>query len=100
MDGAVDYLVERGCLYVKPKQQGLDITDRGNWLIEYWSGTDKDDDGNPKQHPYTELYIDAQCTQPLIDYSYCFKKDDQGDVVEVLYDRWDIWDEDDFKWPQ
>ena len=100
VDGAVDYLVERGCLYVKLKQQGLDITDRKNWLIEYWPGTDKDDNGEYELHPYTELYIDKQYTKPLIDYSYCFKKDDQGEVVEVLYDRWDSWEEDDFRWPQ
>ena len=64
VDGAVDFLVERGSLYVKlrPDAPTTDITDRKNWLIEYWSGTDKDDAGNQEQHPYTELYVDETCT--------------------------------------
>ena len=63
VDGAVDYLIERGCLYVKLKNEpDADITDRDDWLIEDWKGTDKDKDGNYVKHPYTELYVDEDCT--------------------------------------
>ena len=68
MDGSVDYLVEHDCLYVKLKEpdsddpEKLDIKNRDNWLVEQWPGTDKDKEEHYIQHPYTEPYIDRDCT--------------------------------------
>jgi hypothetical protein len=49
-------------------------------------------------HPYVELYTSPLMSPEtaLIDYSYCYKKDDEGNIVDVLHDRWDFWSESDF----
>ena len=104
VDGAVRKMVENGETYDNPdtpqeekdKVEGkrlyvMKMEDGETWMTKTGFGTDKDKDGNPKQHEYVELYIDPQFTTPLVDYSYCI-----GENGEILHDRWDYWTEGDF----
>lgn len=50
-----------------------------------------------KKHSYYEYtYVDDLGNRvPLVDYSYCYEYDEQGEKI-VIHDRFDYWDEEDF----
>ena len=78
-DESTKYLVEHGLLFVKTDENG-DIVKEAEY------GTDD------QVHQYVEYYVDIHCTEPVIDYSYCY--DQSGNVI---HDRFDYWSVDDFK---
>lgn len=77
VDGAKAYLIERNQLFTEVKT-GI--------------GTDG------KEYTYDELFIDENKTIPLIDYDSYISIDPETGLPNA--DRWDYWNDDDFKWPQ
>lgn len=72
------YLVEHGLLFVKTDENGEIVKEQG-------MGTDE------IVHQYVEYYVDIHCTEPVIDYSYCY--DTSGNPI---HDRFDYWSVEDF----
>lgn len=91
VDGASEELFNRKELFVKFSGTLHDWEHR---RIEYGIGTNGKPSYSPDGYPYTELYVDSKCTIPLVDYSYIVVEDGKAN-----YDRFDYWDENDFKWP-